>query len=486
MRIDAAALPLVVRAGAGSARDSLSVLDQLLGGAGPDGVTYDVATNLLGYTPDNLLDEVVDAFAAVDGAGVFGVVDKVIETGQDPRRFTEDVLRRLRDLVIVAAVPDASATGLIDAPQDQAERLVAQAARFGKAELVRAADIVASGLTEMRGATTPRLLLELICARLLLPGADDDSLGLGARLDRLERRVSVAAPAERAPAPAVAAKPPSPARRSEPVEVPPAPASEPAPPSEPASAHPPAAAPTEPVAEAAPPTAAGPSDQEAAGTVLSLADVRRIWPDLLEQVKKMRRFTWILLSQNAQVIGVDATSLTVGFKTAGARDSFVGGGSEEILRQAAIDMIGADWKIEVAVDPSAQPGQETAPRVTRPAVDQTSFPDSSGESPGTPTAPPSWATDDAAPADEKPASEKPGGQRPGRHRPRQPTSHPPGSPPEPRPSPPPDRRAPPGPVTRARARRARTSTPMPTETIPPPTTTASTAPSCSSASSARR
>ena len=200
VRIDAAALPLVVRAGAGSARDSLSVLDQLLGGAGPDGVTYDVATNLLGYTPDNLLDEVVDAFAAVDGAGVFGVVDKVIETGQDPRRFTEDVLRRLRDLVIVAAVPDAHASGLIDAPQDQAERLVAQAARFGKAELVRAADIVASGLTEMRGATTPRLLLELICARLLLPGVDDDSLGLGARLDRLERRVSVAGSAPGAPA----------------------------------------------------------------------------------------------------------------------------------------------------------------------------------------------------------------------------------------------------------------------------------------------
>ena len=485
VRIDAAALPLVVRAGAGSARDSLSVLDQLLGGAGPDGVTYDVATNLLGYTPDNLLDEVVDAFAAVDGAGVFGVVDKVIETGQDPRRFTEDVLRRLRDLVIVAAVPDASATGLIDAPQDQAERLVAQAARFGKAELVRAADIVASGLTEMRGATTPRLLLELICARLLLPGADDDSLGLGARLDRLERRVSVAAPSERAPAPAVAAKPPSPPRASEPVEVPPAPATEPAPPTEPATAHPPAA-PAEPVAEAAPPTAAGPSDQKAAGTVLSLADVRRIWPDLLEQVKKMRRFTWILLSQNAQVIGVDATSLTVGFKTAGARDSFVGGGSEEILRQAAIDMIGADWKIEVAVDPSAQPGQETAPRVTRPAVEQTSFPDSAGESPGAPTAPPSWATDDAAaPASEKPAAASKTRQpRTRQTRPRQPTSHPPGSPPEPRPSRPPARRAPPGPVTEP-ARRARTSTPMPTETIPPPTTTASTAPSCSSASSAR-
>jgi DNA polymerase-3 subunit gamma/tau len=408
--IDSAALPLVVRAGAGSARDSLSVLDQLLGGAGPDGVTYEVATSLLGYTPDNLLDEVVDAFAAVDGAGVFGVVDKVIETGQDPRRFTEDVLRRLRDLVIVAAVPDAAASGLIDAPADQAERLVAQAARFGKAELVRAADIVASGLTEMRGATTPRLLLELICARLLLPGADHDSLGLGARLDRLERRVAVtgapsvaavpaaALPAAAAPAPERAAAAPAARPAAEPDE-PPTRAPQPA-----------AAEPTPAASAAAEPTpaasaAAEPSGGTAGGAVLSLADVRRIWPDLLEAVKKMRRFTWILLSQNAQVIGVDATSLTVGFKTAGARDSFVGGGSEEILRQAAIDMIGADWKIEVAVDPSADPGSETSPRVIRPAV---SPPPAVSQTPSAaagagPSAPPSWAGDegDAAPAPER-------------------------------------------------------------------------------------
>jgi DNA polymerase-3 subunit gamma/tau len=144
--------------------------------------------------------------------------------------------------------------------------------------------------------------------------------------------------------------------------------------------------------------------------VLSLADVRRIWPDLLEQVKKMRRFTWILLSQNAQVIGVDATSLTVGFKTAGARDSFVGGGSEEILRQAAIDMLGADWQIEVAVDPSAQPGQETAPRVIRPAVTETPFQepnDSAGSQ--APTAPPSWVNDDES---ESPASDESAGAVP--------------------------------------------------------------------------
>ena len=224
--IEAAALPLVVRAGGGSARDTLSVLDQLLGGAGPTGVTHALATALLGFTPDTLLDEVVDAFAAGDGAAVFGVVDKVVETGQDPRRFTEDLLRRLRDLVIVAAVPEAPASGLIDVPEDAGERLVAQAARFGAMELSRAADIVAAGLTEMRGATAPRLLLELICARVLLPGADHTSDGVMARLERLERRLdvsgAVSAPsADTAPARAVAPRPP--AARPEPARPEPEP-----------------------------------------------------------------------------------------------------------------------------------------------------------------------------------------------------------------------------------------------------------------------
>src|SRR4051795_6210437 len=248
VKIEPAALPLVVRAGAGSARDSLSVLDQLLGGVGPEGVTYEVAAGLLGYTPDNLLDEVVDAFAAADGATVFSVVDKVIETGQDPRRFTEDLLRRLRDLVIVAAVPEAPATGLIDAPQDQAERLVAQAARFGKTELVRAAELVADGLTELKGATAPRLLLELICARVLLPGADHDTDGLMARLDRIEKRMAIegtpsvaqvpssthnqpSSPAHEEP------NPPAPDPIISPVEVPPEPVAPPR--SEAAPEHPP-------------------------------------------------------------------------------------------------------------------------------------------------------------------------------------------------------------------------------------------------------
>ncbi|MCX6396269.1 MAG: DNA polymerase III subunit gamma and tau [Propionibacteriales bacterium] len=374
--IEPAALPLVVRAGAGSARDSLSILDQLLGGAGPGGVTYEIATGLLGYTPDTLLDEVVDAFSAGDGATVFSVVDKVIETGQDPRRFTEDLLRRLRDLVIVAAVPDAPTTGLLDVPADQAERLVAQAARFGRADLVRAADCVAAGLTEMRGATTPRLLLELICARVLLPGADHSTDGLTARLDRMERRLEMAPPAAVQAAAAAA-----------PTAVPVAPA--------PVAAAPvvePAAPPTPPPAPAAPqpPSAAGPG--------LGLADARRLWPDLLDKVKEKRRFTWILLSQNAQVIGLDGGILTVGFKTSGAKDSFVGGGSEEILRQAAIEVIGADWKVEAIVDPSADP-DAGAPVVIQPATDSvtsgTSAPAVPAVEPATPVdRPPAWIAED--------------------------------------------------------------------------------------------
>ncbi len=244
VEVDPAALPLVVRAGGGSARDTLSVLDQLIGGSGDDGVTYELATALLGYTPDSLLDEVVDAFAAGDGRTVFGVVDKVMETGQDPRRFTEDLLRRLRDLVIVAAVPDAPATGLIDVPQDQGERLTAQAARFGRADLTRAAELVADGLTELKGATAPRLLLELICARVLLPGADHGTQGLAARLDRIEKRMSIEGTPQSAPAPQPepapkpkAAPKPEPVAQADPVATPepepaqmePEPAPEPAP-----------------------------------------------------------------------------------------------------------------------------------------------------------------------------------------------------------------------------------------------------------------
>ncbi|QNP71772.1 DNA polymerase III subunit gamma and tau [Streptomyces roseirectus] len=186
-------LPLVVRAGAGSVRDSMSVMDQLLAGATAEGVTYTMATSLLGYTDGSLLDSVVESFATGDGAAAFEVVDRVIEGGNDPRRFVADLLERLRDLVILAAVPDAAEKGLIDAPADVIERMQAQAGVFGAAELSRAADLVNEGLTEMRGATSPRLQLELICARVLLPAAYSDERSLLARLDRIERGASFAA-----------------------------------------------------------------------------------------------------------------------------------------------------------------------------------------------------------------------------------------------------------------------------------------------------
>jgi len=189
--VDRGVLPLVVRAGAGSVRDSLSVLDQLLGAAGETGVSYRQAAALLGYTPDALLDEIVDAFAAGDGRGVFATIDKVIEIGQDPRRFAEDLLERFRDLVIIAQVPDAISSGLIDVADDQAERLQTQAAALGPGELTRAAEVIAEGLVQMRGTTAPRLHLELLCSRVLLPASDLGGRDVHARLDRIERRLDI-------------------------------------------------------------------------------------------------------------------------------------------------------------------------------------------------------------------------------------------------------------------------------------------------------
>jgi DNA polymerase-3 subunit gamma/tau len=387
VRLEPAALPLVVRAGAGSVRDTLSVLDQLLGGAGPEGVTYDLAVQLLGYTPDSLLDEAVAAFGAGDGATVFGVVDKIIESGQDPRRFAEDLLQRLRDLVVLRAVPDALATGLLDVPGDRAERLQGQATSFGPADLTRMADIVNAALTEFRGATAPRLLLELMCARILVPAHDASTVV--ARVDRLEKRLSMGgvaaepaatgaavpatAPVQAAPAPSLAPAaapeqvPPAPVQERPPVqeapddappwdvEEPPAPEPQPQRASRPAEQTPPSSSPPRVPEQPAPasPSAPAPASPPAGG--MSVADVRRLWPEVLEVVKGLRRFTWIMLSQNAQVQALDGSTLTIALVNAGARDSFVASGSAEYVQQALQQVIGVQWRIEAIVDPSADP-----------------------------------------------------------------------------------------------------------------------------------
>ena len=185
--IGSGVIPLVTRAGGGSVRDSLSVMDQLIAGAEGGVVEYERAVALLGFTHATLLDDVVDALAARDGASIFRVVDHVIATGHEPRRFVEDVLERLRDLIVIAVSGDEAQAVLRDQPADQLERMRAQAQHLGVAELSRAADLVNAALTEMTGATSPRLHLELLMARLLLPGADDGAAGFAARLDRLER-----------------------------------------------------------------------------------------------------------------------------------------------------------------------------------------------------------------------------------------------------------------------------------------------------------
>ncbi|WP_370163826.1 DNA polymerase III subunit gamma and tau [Streptomyces albogriseolus] len=446
--VEEGVLPLVVRAGAGSVRDSMSVMDQLLAGAGEEGVTYAMATSLLGYTDGSLLDSVVEAFATGDGAAAFEVVDRVIEGGNDPRRFVADLLERLRDLVILAAVPDAADKGLIDAPADVIERMQAQAGTFGPAELGRAADIVNAGLTEMRGATSPRLQLELICARVLLPAAYGDERSLMARLDRIERGVQfsaggaaagvpalgyipgpeahhgAAAPAPDAvepgggpaaaraavrtqgqPTSAAAPSPdrtqaqtqapaPAPAPPSAAPQAPPAATAAPAPATPAPGAWPtatpaggggagagagrrpggwPTAAPTgggasraqspQPTAPSAPAASATPSAPPAPATPATPPgggggglDPRMLWPNILETVKNRRRFTWILLSQNAQVTGFDGTTLQLGFVNAGARDNFVSSGSEDVLRQALTEQFNVQWKIEAVVDPSGGGG----------------------------------------------------------------------------------------------------------------------------------
>ncbi|GAB3398696.1 hypothetical protein GCM10027568_36070 [Humibacter soli] len=192
MSVAPGVLPLVVRAGGGSPRDTLSLLDQLIAGSEGDSIEYERAVALLGYTHAALLDEVVDAIGAQDAASAFSAVDRVIQTGQDPRRFVEDLLERLRDLIIVAATsPDAAAAVLRGTPQEELDRMSVQASAYGSAELSRCADIANAALTEMTGATSPRLHLELMIARMLVPASDATDRGALARVERLERRVGV-------------------------------------------------------------------------------------------------------------------------------------------------------------------------------------------------------------------------------------------------------------------------------------------------------
>ena len=202
--------PLVIRAGGGSPRDSLSILDQLLAGAGDEGVTYERALSLLGVTDTALINAAVDALAAGDGSALFGVVESVVDAGHDPRRFAIDLLDRFRDLILIQAVPDAADRGLVEAPDDQIAGMQDAASKLGPATLTRFAEVAHAALGEMRGTTSPRLLLEVMCARLLLPSATADDAALLQRIETLERRPAGTGAAAPGPA-AIPATPSAPA-----------------------------------------------------------------------------------------------------------------------------------------------------------------------------------------------------------------------------------------------------------------------------------
>jgi DNA polymerase-3 subunit gamma/tau len=373
VEVEPAVFPLVVRAGAGSARDALSVLDQLIAGAGPGGVTYSRAVALLGVTDVALIDEMCDALAADDGRGAYGVIDRVVEAGHDPRRFASDLLERLRDLIVLQQVPDAVTKGLLDAPHDQLERMGAQATQLGQATLSRFADIVNNGLTEMRGTTAPRLLLELVTARMLLPGADNSSSALLQRLERMERRLMAggvpAAPAVEAAAasaPVSAPQPadPAPGGRGSgrdaaraaaaggsgsgsdsdvPGPVPSPPAHQPA--SDDAPADP------EPVSETTEGDAGGQPAAEMAGGGLDAAAVRRVWSDVLSLVSgKSKKAAAIV--REATVQDVEGNTLVLGFKYSTHANML--NASPDVLLAALQELLGGRWQVRCEI--GGQPG----------------------------------------------------------------------------------------------------------------------------------
>ena len=331
-------IPLVVRSSGGSVRDALSVLGQLLAGAGSDGVTYEIAVALLGFTDTALLDEAIDALAARDSASLFNTVDRVVESGADPKRFAQDLLERLRDLIIVEASDQNNSAILNELPQDQLDRIRAQAKLIGVATLIRAADILAQGLTSMRGATPPRLILELICGRILLPAFDDAALL--ARVEKLERLLSISTPTQIAgekSEPKAAVKDQVKAELI--VESKPAPA-------KPAQVRAESSK-----AQEVKPTEVSEKSIKPSGSI-EISALRRMWPEVIESVKKRRRLTWSLLSTSAQILSLDDEVITIGMVNIGAKDSFIRSESDLILSDAFEEVTGVRRKIAATVDAS--------------------------------------------------------------------------------------------------------------------------------------
>ena len=342
-------LALVVRAGGGSVRDSLSLLDQLIAGSDTGRVEYELATALLGFTHSNLLDEVVDAFAANDSAAVFQSVDKVIQSGQDPRRFVEDLLEHLRNLIIVVSTGDSARGVLRGIAVDEIEKMVQQAYRFGLSELTHAANIVAESLTEMSGATSPKLHLELMCAKVLVPAATAAEVGSLARIERLERRIGVAVPEtvgasarQVASAPMVAT--PASSQPAVQVSAPPAPVK---------VAEAPAGAPAS--SPAAAPQSSSPATAPIEIPALNIAQIQAEWADVITKLATISRSTWAL-AQSVKVIDFADNILALEFSTQADMDTFKKtNGAPGHLRSAIQDVIGINPQFRAVVAATAAP-----------------------------------------------------------------------------------------------------------------------------------
>ena len=355
--VDDAVYPLVIRAGGGSPRDTLSVLDQLLAGAEGNRVTYQRALGLLGATDVALIDEAVDALGAGDAAAVFGAVESVIDAGHDPRRFATDLLERFRDLLVLQAIPDATSRGVVDAPEDVLERMREQATRIGRATLTRYAEVVHAGLTEMRGATAPRLLLEVICARLLLPSASDAESALLQRVERIETRLDMSIPQDEKPQRS------APVRRSEPAPPPPPPAAaaEPAPTPSPAAVPEPSRQPSppdpEPVVSEEVPVVAGSAEPNAAA-------VRTLWPTVRDKVRERSRTTEVMLA-GATVRAVEGNTLVLSHESAPLAKRLSEQRNADVIAEALKDALGVDWRVRCEAG-AASPAPEAPVAPPRP------------------------------------------------------------------------------------------------------------------------
>jgi DNA polymerase-3 subunit gamma/tau len=399
-----AVLPVVVRAGAGSARDSLSILDQLIAGAGDDGLRYDRAIALLGYTDDALLDEIIDAFAEGNGALVFRAIDHVVEAGHDPRRFAMDLLDRLRDLIILAAVPDAGSSGLLDVPEDSLERMRQQATRFGQDRLVRAAETINSGLVEMRGATSPRLLLELMCAQVLLPASGQSPGGqraaagqpaavgrgggdLDARIERLERELAAALDrlATSQPRPAASRshdEPRSPAQSDRSSQSDRLGQSDRSSQSDRLGqsgsssqtgrerSQEPQRAQSGAAQSGAGPSGAGPSRSAGGLAMPDAALVRDRWEDILNAVRDVRRVAWMLLS-NASVDSVEDNVLNLSFSREGDAKGFTNSGCDQDLAEVLERTLGARFLVRTVAPGATRRTSAQAPPAASPAAEAT-------------------------------------------------------------------------------------------------------------------